>query len=73
MSGIYNGPNGAKLHGDGKPVHIKNQNAVALGALGGRANTEKQNAARRLNGRKGGRPKGKMKIIEKRFKCLKLS
>ncbi len=43
--------------------HIKNEHARILGALGGRACTEKQNAARRLNGRKGGRPK-KVKINE---------
>jgi hypothetical protein len=38
---------------------IKNPAAVALGKLGGSANTEKQNAARRKNGRNGGRPKKK--------------
>ena len=32
--------------------------AKILGAKGGRAGTEAQNEARRLNGAKGGRPKG---------------
>ena len=36
----------------------KNPAAVALGSLGGKATTEAQNAARRKNGKKGGRPKG---------------
>lgn len=34
----------------------KNPAAVALGALGGRRNTEAQRAARSANARKGGRP-----------------
>lgn len=34
----------------------KNPAAVALGRKGGKANTEAQNAARRANGKKGGRP-----------------
>lgn len=37
----------------------KNPAAVSLGRKGGSANTEAQNAARRENGKKGGRPKGK--------------
>ena len=37
----------------------KNPAAVALGSLGGKANTEAQNAARRENGKKGGRPRTK--------------
>lgn len=36
----------------------KNPAAVALGRLGGKAKTEAQAAARRENGKKGGRPKG---------------
>lgn len=37
-------------------------NAAALiGQLGGSQNTAAQNRARRLNGKKGGRPKGKRK------------
>jgi hypothetical protein len=39
----------------------KNSAAVSLGRLGGKANTLAQNAARRENGKKGGRPKGKKK------------
>ena len=35
----------------------KNPAAVALGRLGGKAKTEAQAAARRENGKKGGRPK----------------
>jgi hypothetical protein len=37
----------------------KNPAAVALGRLGGQANTEAQQAARRENGKKGGYPKGR--------------
>jgi hypothetical protein len=37
----------------------KNPAAVALGRLGGKAGTEAQNAARRLNGKKGGRKRKK--------------
>ena len=37
----------------------KNPAAVALGRKGGKANTEAQNAARRENGKKGGRPRTK--------------
>lgn len=36
---------------------MKNPHAVALGRKGGSANTEAQNAARRENGKLGGRPK----------------
>ena len=36
---------------------MKNQHAQALGKLGGKANTPAQNAARRENGKLGGRPK----------------
>jgi hypothetical protein len=35
----------------------KNPHAVALGRKGGRAKTDAQNAARRANGKKGGRPR----------------
>jgi hypothetical protein len=38
----------------------KNPAAVALGRLGGSKNTEAQNEARRINGRKGGKPKRKL-------------
>jgi hypothetical protein len=38
---------------------MKNPAAVALGSLGGSANTPAQNAARALNGKKGGWPKGR--------------
>lgn len=34
----------------------KNPAAVALGRRGGKANTPAQNAARKANGKKGGRP-----------------
>jgi hypothetical protein len=37
----------------------KNPAAVALGRLGGSKNTGAQNAARRINGRKGGKPRKK--------------
>jgi hypothetical protein len=37
----------------------KNPAAVALGRLGGSANTKAQNEARKKNGRLGGRPKKK--------------
>lgn len=40
-----------------KPVSDLGAAAAALGRLGGRAGTPKQDAARRRNGRKGGRPK----------------
>ena len=36
----------------------KNPAAVSLGRRGGMAGTDAQNAARRENGKKGGRPKG---------------
>ena len=36
---------------------MKNKHAVALGRLGGKKNTDAQLAARRLNAKKGGRPK----------------
>jgi len=36
----------------------KNPAAVALGSLGGKANTEAQRLARSANAKKGGRPKG---------------
>jgi hypothetical protein len=39
--------------------------AAHLGALGGGAATEKQKAASRINGMKGGRPKNKPKEKEK--------
>jgi hypothetical protein len=41
----------------------KNRHAAALGKLGGAACTPAQNAARRKNGKKGGRPK---KAVDKR-------
>lgn len=37
---------------------ITNQAAAALGSKGGLANTPEQNAARAVNAKKGGRPKG---------------
>ena len=37
----------------------KNTAAVALGSLGGKANTEAQNRARAENSKKGGRPRKK--------------
>jgi hypothetical protein len=40
---------------------MKNPAAVALGRLGGSANTKAQNAARAKNAKKGGRPKVKKK------------
>ena len=36
---------------------VKNPHAVALGKLGRKKNTAKQQEAARTNGRKGGRPK----------------
>ena len=38
---------------------MKNEAAVALGRLGGKATSEAKAAASRLNGKKGGWPKGK--------------
>ncbi len=38
---------------------MKNPAAVALGRLGGKANTEAQNAARARNAKLGGWPKGR--------------
>ena len=51
-AGFKNNPNPNQTM---KPPR-KNPAAVALGRKGGQANTEAQNAARRRNGRKGGRP-----------------
>lgn len=39
----------------------KNKHAVALGKIGGSKATEKQKSASRENGKKGGRPKKKIK------------
>jgi len=36
---------------------MKNKNAVALGALGGKSKSAKKTKYSRLNGKKGGRPK----------------
>lgn len=40
----------------------KNENAVALGKLGGKAKSDAKKEAARLNGRKGGRPKKCLKV-----------
>lgn len=42
-------------------MNTKNPAAVALGKLGGSANTVAQNQARRKNGKKGGRPRNNMR------------
>lgn len=38
---------------------LKNPAAVALGTLGGRSTSEAKKAAARLNGKRGGHPKGR--------------
>lgn len=58
---IVEGPGGWYVvipHHESSSLHLLNDPAaVALGRKGGSANTEAQNAARRANGRKGGRPR----------------
>ena len=44
---------------------MKNQNAVELGKIGGKKNTDAQNKARAANGAKGGRPMSTTSALEK--------